>query len=91
MSADDMAAAEGAAMFHDLPVDIRVVIGTATPLVGEVLSLTRDSVIPLTSRIDDPVLVYVGDRLIARGELEAQEDGTGLSVRITEIPGKGGS
>lgn len=77
-------------VFHDLPVDIRVVIGTATPLVGEVLSLTRDSVIPLTSRIDDPVLVYVGDRLIAKGELETQEDGTGLAVRIIEIPGKGG-
>jgi len=37
--------------------------------------------------VEDPVELYVGDRLIARGELEAMEgEPKGqLSVRLTEV------
>ena len=33
----------------------------------------RDAVLPLDRRVDDPVELYVGDRLIARGELQELE------------------
>jgi flagellar motor switch protein FliN/FliY len=41
----------------------------------------------LDKRVDDPVELFVGDRLIARGELEELEgDQQGqLAVRLTEI------
>ena len=56
------------------------------PLVSDLVKLRRDSVISLDSRIDDPVEVYIGDRLIARGELQEMEDQEGqLGVRLTEV------
>jgi flagellar motor switch protein FliN len=43
-------------------------------------------VLPLSSRVDDPVEIMIGDRVIARGELEELgEDGGRLGVRLTEI------
>ena len=43
------------------------------------------------TRVDDPVKLFVGDRLVARGELqelEGEEAGQ-LAVRITEIADAG--
>jgi len=61
-------------------------VGKARPLVSELVKLRRDSVIGLDTKIDDPVEVYIGDKLIARGELEEMEDGEGqLAVRLTEV------
>ena len=47
----------------------------------------RDAVLTLDRRVDDPVELYVGDRLIARGELqELDGDQAGLlAVRLTEV------
>jgi len=57
--------------------------------VGDLLDLRPDAVLTLDRRITDPVELYVGDRLIARGELEeVGEPGSGqLAVRLTEVPG----
>ncbi|GIX15504.1 MAG: hypothetical protein KatS3mg118_3463 [Paracoccaceae bacterium] len=69
-----------------VPIEVLVVVGRARPLVSEIVNLRRDSVLPLDSRIDDPVEIFIGDRLIARGELQEMEDGSGrLGVRLTEI------
>ena len=40
-----------------------------------------------SKRVEDPVELYVGDRLVARGQLEEMEgDQAGqLAVRLTEI------
>ena len=51
----------------------------------------NDAVILLDRRLDDPVDIRVGDRVIARGELQELEDGSGrLGVRLTQIAGRGG-
>lgn len=73
--------------FTQVPVEIRISVGTARPLVGDLLQLKRDSVLPLEQKIDDPVELYVGDRLIARGELQEMEgENAGrLAVRLTEV------
>ena len=69
-----------------VPVEVTVSVGKARPLISEIVSLRRDSILPLESRIEDPVEVYVGTQLIARGELqELEEDGGRLGVRLTEI------
>lgn len=70
-----------------VPVDVVVVVGNARPAIGELLAMRRDMVLPLTCRMDDPVEIRVGDRVIARGELEEiADDGSGrLGVRLTEV------
>lgn len=70
----------------ELPIDIVVAVGRARPLLTELVSLRRDSVLPLDTRIDDPVELIVGERVIARGELQEIEPETGrLGVRLTEV------
>lgn len=72
--------------FLGVPIEVTISVGKAYPLVSELVELRRDSVLTLDSAIDDPVELYVGNRLIARGELQEMGDGTGrLGVRLTEV------
>lgn len=77
--------------FKQVPIEVTVSVGKARPLVRDLLKLDRDSVLVLDRRVDDPVELFVGDRLIARGELHEAEDGSGqLTVRLTEVASPGG-
>lgn len=73
--------------FGQVPITITISVGRARPAIRDLLRLTRDAVLPLDSRIDDPVELYVGERLIGRGELtELEGEHAGqLGVRLTEI------
>lgn len=73
--------------FAAIPVEILVSVGKARPLVRELASLGENAVLPLDRRVEDPVELFVGDQLVARGQLEELEgDRTGqLSVRLTEV------
>ena len=66
--------------FSHVPIEITISVGRARPLV-------RDPILPLDRKADDPVELYVGDRLIARGELtELEGEGGGqLAVRLVEV------
>lgn len=73
--------------FSQVPIEITISVGKARPLVRELLRLKRDAILVLDRRVDDPVELYVGDKLIARGELqELDGDRAGqLAVRLTEV------
>ncbi len=73
--------------FTRVPIEITVSVGKARPLVRDLLRLKSDAVLPLDRRVEDPVELYVGDRLIARGELQEMEgDESGqLAVRLIEV------
>ncbi len=73
--------------FGRVPIEVTISVGKARPLVRDLLRLSRDAVLALDRRVDDPVELYVGDRLIARGELQELEgDSSGqLAVRLTEV------
>ena len=73
--------------FAQEPIEVTISVGKARPLVKDLLRLSRDAVLPLDRRVDDMVELYVGDRLIARGELQELEgDQAGqLAVRLTEV------
>ena len=72
--------------FMGVPIEVMISVGKARPLVSDLVKLRRDSVITLNSKIEDPVELYVGERLIASGELQEMDDGTGrLGVRLTEV------
>jgi flagellar motor switch protein FliN/FliY len=73
--------------FSKVPIEITISVGKARPLVKDLLQLGQDSVLELDRTIDEPVELYVGDRLIARGELqelEGEKEGQ-LAVRLTEV------
>lgn len=80
-------AAGGRTALVQVPIEIVIAVGRARPTVRELLQLTRDSVLPLDRRVDEPVELYVGDRIIARGTLEELEgDQAGqMAVRLTEV------
>jgi len=73
--------------FSQVPIEVTISVGRARPLVRDLLRLSKDAVLPLDRRVDDPVELYVGDRLIARGELtEMEGENAGqLGVRLTEV------
>ena len=72
---------------RDIPVEITISVGRARPLVRDLLDLGENAVLPLDKRIDDPVDLFVGNRLIARGQLEQLPDSEHgqLAVRLTEV------
>lgn len=77
--------------FTQVPIEITISVGRARPSVRDLLRLERDAVLVLDRRVDDPVDLFIGDRLIARGELHEAEDGSGnLTVRLTEVATLGG-
>lgn len=82
-----MNVAGGPNALHRIPIEITVSVGKARPLVRDLLSLGENAVLPLDRRIEDPVELFVGDRLIARGELQELEGGEPgqLAVRLTEV------
>ena len=64
-----------------------VCVGKARPKVRDLLRMGPGGVLVLDSTVNDPVELYVGDRLIARGELVEAEGATNgeLAVRLTEV------
>lgn len=73
--------------FSSVPIEITISVGKARPLIRDLLKMGKNAVLPLDKRVDDAVELYVGERLIARGELEeleGEQQGQ-LAVRLTEV------
>ncbi len=77
----------GDAPFAAIPVEILVSVGRARPLIRELATLDENAVLPLDRRVEDPVELYVGEQLVARGRLEEMEGEPAgrLAVRLSEI------
>lgn len=73
--------------FAQVPIEVVISVGKARPMIRDLLKMGKDAVLALDRRVDDPVELYVGDRLIARGELQEMDgDHAGqLAVRLTEV------
>ena len=80
----------GSESFSNVPVSIKVCVGTARVSVRELLELKDGSIVPLDKRIEEPVEVFVGETLIAKGELQEVTDdlGTRLAMRVIEVMGE---
>lgn len=83
----NMKATDAGNPFVSVPVEVIVSVGKARPLIRELVNLGENAILTLDKRVEDPVDLYVGDRLVARGQLEEMEgDQAGqLAVRLTEI------
>jgi len=80
-----------ASALHSVPIEIRVCVGKARPRLSEMLAMDPDTILPLDSRIEDKVGLWVGDKMIAEGELvELDGDRAGqLAVRVTDLVDRG--
>lgn len=75
-----------------IPVQLQVVLGSATMPVANLLKLGRGAVVPLDHRVGEPVDVVVNGRIIARGEvMVVEDDSSRFGVSLTEIVGPGGT
>lgn len=72
---------------YGVPVIVTVSVGQKTMSVAELLQLREEAIVPLTSKIEDPVDLTINNKVIARGELIEDEDG-GIAVKIIEIEGQ---
>ena len=69
-----------------IPVTVKIVIGTATMPVAQLLKLGRGAVIPLDRRVGEPVDVVVNGHAVARGEIVViEEDGSRFGISLTEV------
>lgn len=73
--------------FNSVPIELSVCVGKARPLIRDLVTLGENAVLTLDKTVEDPVDIYAGDRLIARGVLEEQEDAGSkqLQVRLVEV------
>ena len=67
----------------DIPVEISVEIGKSRMTIGELLSLNKGSIVELDKLVEDPVEIYVNDRLLGKGEIVVSNER--LGVKILEI------
>lgn len=90
MMADSAANVRNSAL-HSVPIEIRVCVGKARPRLSEMLAMDPETILPLDSRVEDKVGLWVGDKMIAEGELvelEGEKEGQ-LAVRVTELMDRG--
>lgn len=69
-----------------IPVNLKVLLGSASMPIFQLTKLGRGAVIPLDRRVGEPVDVMVNGRIIARGEIVVlDEDGSRFGVTLTEM------
>ncbi len=69
-----------------IPVNLKVLLGSASMPIFQLTKLGRGAVIPLDRRVGEPVDVMVNGKIIARGEIVVlDEDGSRFGVTLTEM------
>jgi flagellar motor switch protein FliN/FliY len=67
----------------DIPLDLRVELGQVKMLVSDLLQLGQGSVIDLKKPVGEQLDIYIGDKLLARGEVVVADEK--LGIRVTDI------
>lgn len=69
-----------------IPVTLKVLLGTASMPIFQLTKLGRGAIIPLDRRVGEPVEVMINGRIIARGEIVVlDEEGSRFGVTLTEM------
>lgn len=71
-----------------IPLSVKVVLGSATISIASLSKLGRGAVIALNKRVGEPVDITVNGRLIARGEVVVlEDDNSRFGISLTEVIG----
>ena len=65
---------------NNVTVEISVVLGRAQMPINQLLKMGRGAVIELDTTVNDHVLVFANERLIARGEVTIVDDHVALTI-----------
>ena len=74
-------------IIEDITIDMSVVLGSTDLPIKQILKMSRGAMIPLDCGQDDPTLVYVNGKLVAKGRVLVDEDQ--ISIEITQVVLKG--
>ncbi len=67
----------------DIPLEITVRLGKTKVTIGELLKLNQGSVVELNKLTDEPLEIYVNNKLMAEGEVVVVNEKFG--IRLTNI------
>ena len=82
------AAARNLEMVMRIPVTVKIVLGSATMPVANLMRLGRGAVIALDRRVGEPVDMVVNGRVVARGEVVVVDEATSrFGIKLTEVVG----
>lgn len=82
------AATRNMEMVMRIPVTVKIVLGSATMPVANLMRLGRGAVIPLDRRVGEPVEMMVNGRVVARGEVVVVDEGSSrFGIKLTEVAG----
>ena len=70
-------------VLESISIDMTIVLGSAHVPVRQILKMSRGAMIPLECGHEDPTLVYVNHKLVAKGRVLVHEDQ--MSIEITEV------
>ena len=65
---------------YDVPVKISVVLGRTKMQLSNLLKLTRGAVVELDRNVNEPVDIYVNDKMIAKGEIVVVDNKIGVTL-----------
>jgi flagellar motor switch protein FliN/FliY len=67
----------------DIPLEMRVELGQVKMLVNDLLQLGQGSIIDLRKPVGEQLDIFVGNKLVARGEVVVVDEKFG--IRVTDI------
>ncbi|HEX8484334.1 FliM/FliN family flagellar motor switch protein [Sphingomonas sp.] len=70
-------------VLDDITIDMTIVLGSTNIQVRQLLRMSRGATIPLDCGHDDPTMVYVNGKLVAKGRVLVNEDQ--MSLEVTEV------
>jgi flagellar motor switch protein FliN len=71
-----------------IPVTVRIVLGSATMPVANLVKLGRGAIVPLDRKVGEPVDVVVNGRTVAKGEVVVVDEATSrFGIKLTEVVG----
>lgn len=79
----------GFELLRNIDVQVSVELGSASLPLREIMALDEDAIVPLNRQTDELLDLFVNGKLIARGEVVAQEGK--FALRIVEMCGGDGS
>lgn len=74
-------------VLEDINIEMSIVLGSAQIPIRQILKMSRGAMIPLDCGHDDPTLVYVNNKLVAKGRVLVNEEQ--MSLEITEVVKRG--
>jgi flagellar motor switch protein FliN/FliY len=72
---------------EDIQIELSIVLGSANIPIRQVLHMGRGATVPLESGHDDPTVISVNGKPVARGRVLV--NGDQMSIEITEVVTRG--